>query len=99
LKVEALRIDSGSLSFIQIVQPARQGRKSAGSKSVDLYVVKQMIGYKCIKTTERYAHHAPESLRPSVRALEDCHKKQSCHVLVTFGENATDTRVALGGEN
>ena len=65
---------------------------------VDLYAVKQMMGHRSIKTTERYSHHAPESLRPSVKALDECYT-QFGHVLVTVGENVTDGRVALGGEN
>ncbi len=40
---------------------------------VDLYVVKNLLGHKSIKTTERYAHHYPESLRPSIRVLDDCY--------------------------
>ncbi len=40
---------------------------------VDLYRVQKLLGHKSIKTTERYAHHCPKSLRPSVRALDDCY--------------------------
>jgi integrase len=57
---------------------------------VDLYAVKQMMGHRSIKTTERYAHHYPESLRPTVKVLDDCYRveKEFGHVLVTFGDSA-----------
>jgi len=29
------------------------------------------MGHESIKTTERYAHHYPESLRPSVMVLDE----------------------------
>jgi integrase len=38
---------------------------------VNLYVVKELMGHESIKTTERYAHHYPESLRPSVMVLDE----------------------------
>jgi integrase len=38
---------------------------------VNLYVVKELMGHESIKTTERYAHHYPESLRPSVMLLDE----------------------------
>ncbi len=37
---------------------------------VNLYAVKELLGHESIKTTERYAHHVPESLRPSVMFLD-----------------------------
>ena len=37
---------------------------------VNLYAVKELMGHESIKTTERYAHHYPESLRPSVMVLD-----------------------------
>jgi len=39
---------------------------------VDLYRVKELLGHKSIITTQRYAHHYPESLRSSVDVLEEC---------------------------
>jgi len=39
---------------------------------VDLYKVKELLGHKSIVTTQRYAHHYPESLRSSVDVLEEC---------------------------
>lgn len=36
----------------------------------DLYRVKKLLGHRDIKTTQRYAHHFPESLRESVEALD-----------------------------
>lgn len=38
---------------------------------VNLYAVKELMGHESIKTTERYAHHYPESLRPSVMVLDE----------------------------
>jgi site-specific recombinase XerD len=61
---------------------------------IDLYAVKQMMGHRSIKTTERYAHHAPESLRPSVRVLDECYNRLG-HNLVTVQGKATDEKVAL----
>ncbi|MBT6225189.1 MAG: site-specific integrase [Candidatus Scalindua sp.] len=40
---------------------------------VDLYKISKLLGHKDIKTTQRYAHHCPESLRDGVEVLEvDC---------------------------
>lgn len=38
---------------------------------VDIYTVSKILGHKDIKTTMRYAHHYPESLRHGVRAIEN----------------------------
>jgi len=37
---------------------------------VDLYKVAKLLGHKDISTTQRYAHHCPESLRDGVKILE-----------------------------
>jgi site-specific recombinase XerD len=37
---------------------------------VDLYKICKLLGHKDIKTTQRYAHHCPESLRDGVDILE-----------------------------
>jgi integrase len=37
---------------------------------VDLYKISKLLGHKDIKTTQRYAHHCPESLRDGVDILE-----------------------------
>jgi integrase len=39
---------------------------------VDLYSVAKLLGHRDITTTQRYAHHCPESLRQSVNIL-DCY--------------------------
>jgi integrase len=62
---------------------------------VDLYAVKNMMGHKSIKTTERYAHHAPGSLRPAVVALDDFYVRDFGHGLVTVRGTETDEKVAL----
>jgi len=41
----------------------------------DLYRIAKLLGHRDVKTTQRYAHHYPESLRGSVEVLDDlCHK-------------------------
>lgn len=39
---------------------------------VDLYKISKLLGHKDISTTQRYAHHYPESLRSGVEML-DCY--------------------------
>ena len=38
---------------------------------VDLYAISKLLGHSEISTTQRYAHHCPESLRHSVEILEN----------------------------
>ncbi len=38
---------------------------------VDLYTISRLMGHRSIKMTERYAHHCPASLSPSVKVLDD----------------------------
>ncbi len=39
-------------------------------RGVDLYKIAKLLGHSDIKTTQRYAHHCPESLRDGVEILE-----------------------------
>ena len=48
---------------------------------VDLYKISKLLGHEDINTTQRYAHHCPDSLRDGVEALE------SDYALTTVGEN------------
>ncbi len=38
---------------------------------VDLYAIAKLLGHKDISTTQRYAHHSPESLRPFIDVLTE----------------------------
>ena len=39
-------------------------------RGIDLYKISKLLGHKDIKTTQRYAHHCPDSLRDGVEILE-----------------------------
>jgi integrase len=43
---------------------------------VDLYSVSKLLGHRDISTTQRYAHHYPESLRNSVKILDNFSDKK-----------------------
>jgi site-specific recombinase XerD len=43
---------------------------------VDLYSVARLLGHRDISTTQRYAHHCPESLRNSVKILDSFSDKK-----------------------
>ena len=57
---------------------------------IDLYKVAKLLGHRDIRTTQRYAHHYPESLRDGVGALDTFYTTnknigdQECHDSVTF---------------
>ena len=55
-------------------------------EGVDLYKVSKLLGHKDIKTTQRYAHHYPESLRSAVDILgeTDRRSKAQFHDFFTF---------------
>jgi integrase len=38
---------------------------------VDLYTVAKLLGHRDISTTQRYAHHYPESMRPFIKNLDN----------------------------
>jgi site-specific recombinase XerD len=50
---------------------------------VDLYKISKLLGHKDISTTQRYAHHYPESLRSSVEVLDSA---TICYNSATVGE-------------
>ena len=51
-------------------------------KGVDIYKISKLLGHRDIKTTQRYAHHCPESLRDGIQVLE-----KGYYNLTTVGEN------------
>lgn len=51
---------------------------------VDLYKISKLLGHKDISTTQRYAHHYPESLRSSVERLDAA---AECYNSATVGGN------------
>jgi site-specific recombinase XerD len=51
---------------------------------VDLYAISKLLGHSDISTTQRYAHHCPESLRNSVEILENCYNS------ATFSESVAE---------
>ena len=48
---------------------------------IDLYTVSKLLGHRDITTTQRYAHHYPESLRSGVEVLDKCYKSATIGVL------------------
>jgi integrase len=60
---------------------------------VNLYAIKELLGHESIKTTERYAHHCPVSLRPSVMVLDQIPDMEQ------LGAALQDAIVKAQGEN
>ena len=54
---------------------------------VDLYKIAKLLGHNDVSTTQRYAHHCPESLRSSVDFLANYYNS------TTVGQNAGGERV------
>ncbi len=50
---------------------------------VDIYTVKDLLGHKDLRMTQRYCHLAPENLRSAINLLN---QRLNGHVLVTIGE-------------
>jgi integrase len=53
-------------------------------RSVDLYKIAKLLGHKDISTTQRYAHHYPESLRDGVKVLDMSEVESTLSVLSRF---------------
>jgi site-specific recombinase XerD len=49
---------------------------------IDFYRVKELLGHKSIKMTERYAHHNTESLKPAALALENYYNSTTVDEMV-----------------
>ncbi|MBI3814326.1 MAG: site-specific integrase [Nitrospinae bacterium] len=49
---------------------------------IDIYTVSKILGHRDIKTTMKYAHHYPESLRHGVRAIDNFMKNQGKNEVV-----------------
>ena len=57
-------------------------------RGVDLYKVAKLLGHADVSTTQRYAHHYPESLRDGVEILDSLNVRRAteqtiCHDFVT----------------
>lgn len=59
-------------------------------KGIDLYKVSKLLGHKDTTTTQRYAHHYPESLRDGVDILDLCHNS------VTVEDDSVLAKIATG---
>jgi site-specific recombinase XerD len=90
------KIDAGKLkaSFVKTVREAgiahfrfHDLRHTFGSRltqrGVDLYKISKLMLHKNISTTERYAHHYPESLRDGVKILDKLHMQQDNYCTFT----------------
>lgn len=67
----------------------------------DLYAVKRMLGHRTIRTTERYAHHSPESLRATVGHLDEVYREGASVSVSRFGHvlaDGTEGELAKGRE-
>ena len=52
-------------------------------RGIDIYKIARLLGHKDISTTQRYAHHYPESLRDGVEVLD--HLSENQGALGTIG--------------
>ncbi len=57
---------------------------------IDLYKVSKLLGHRDIKTTQRYAHHYPESLRDGGESLNDFYSKHQGENHATFHRSFTE---------
>jgi integrase len=106
------KIDAGKLktAFIKTVKESgiahcrfHDLRHTFGSrltqKGVDLYKISKLMLHRNITTTERYAHHYPESLRDAVDALDgdnmDCASRFSHDLGKTADEPSEQKRKAI----
>jgi len=63
--------DNGIIMWSNLLLKAQMG--------TPLTVIKELMGHRTIKTTERYIHHYPADLRPNMKSLDDYYR----HNLVT----------------
>jgi integrase len=95
--VEAARIEDFRFHDLRHTFATRLARKG-----IDLYKVAKLLGHSDVSTTQRYAHHYPESLRDGVEILDSLNLKRSsertvCHYFVTVGgsEEQNGVRVTV----
>ena len=68
--------------ILRRIEGLKNGMAQAG---VDLYAISKLLGHNEISTTQRYAHHCPESLRSSVEILENCYNFTTFGVSIVEG--------------
>jgi integrase len=62
---------------------------------VDLYTISRLMGHRSLKMTERYAHHCPASLTPSIKALDDYYNSTTAGIETRKGDACASAENAV----